>query len=848
MTRRRRDALLLIGTFAAYAVLTVVMTWPLCARIAIHFIGNGDDMWVHYWNNWWVRRVLQKGGALFHTPLLFHPSGVSLLYHNFAWLNIAFWLVSEPFIGGVAAYNLSHIIHIPLCGLAMFLLVRRLTKSNGAAFVSGLVYAFWPYRMLDVNHPNMISTEGFPLLMLALIRFVRDDRSAQDGVLVALLVALIGYTRWQLLILAGVLVALYLAYVLICDRPEESRKKVAWLAVAGLAAMLVMAPGLYPLARNQLLDGSPDTLYDVSVADPEQDLLAWVIPQHQHALGHFFTRAAPGYGQSTARGRYSAFLGYATLSLAVLGVATRRKYKRTWFWVGAAVFCLAMALGPTLQINGIIYDTIPMPYELIGWLPPVQMLRHPHRFSALLALPVAALVGHGVDALLLWTKERDGPGTIIGVRTVTAVLTGLILADYWSVPTATVSAAVPSFYASLANDLDEFAVAGLPGDRQAAERYMFYQTEHGHPILSGHVSRLPPEALDFASSVPLITGIYRNGGLNTGASDISHQLSLLAEPGFRYIVIHKDLISPETLDDWKTYFAMAPRYEDAAVVAFSTSPRAGTDYTIEYELLPGIGIVDAVTTSDNTAPNPILNLEVVWGARVAPQRDFDVQLSLLAEGESVEQKGFFDVSPDGPLTDWSANTLARDSYSLEIAPTLGDGQYTIALGLTQDQGSETIGQRIEIGDCVIGESAEGRGVFPIDQRLRAHFGDRLLLLGYGLRTEDAQVRILLHWQALDRPREDYKFFVHLCAAETLDLIAQADVMPHGWAYPTTGWRVGEVISDEILLPIEHVQPGDYRLLVGAYSPTSGERLTIREVPAGCTLEQDRLALPDLFHR
>src|SRR5262245_50186995 len=51
------------------------------------------------------------------------------------------WLTSSP----VFAYNFTLLLSYPLCGLAMFALVRRLTKNSPAAFLAGLAYAFAPY-------------------------------------------------------------------------------------------------------------------------------------------------------------------------------------------------------------------------------------------------------------------------------------------------------------------------------------------------------------------------------------------------------------------------------------------------------------------------------------------------------------------------------------------------------------------------------------------------------------------------------------------------------------------------------------------------------------------------------
>ena len=843
----RRESVVLIGATAGYVLLTVLMTWPVCSRLTSHLIGNGDDMWVHYWNGWWVKRVLRQGGSLLHTPLLFHPTGVSLLYHNFAWVNIAGWLLVEPHAGGIAAYNLTHLIHIPLCGLTMFLLARRLTESNHAAFVSGLVYAFWPYRILDVNHPNMIATEGFPLLMLGLIRLMRDDAPFRSGILAGLILVVIGYTRWQLLILAAVLISLYSLYLLVWDPTRWTWRRAGGLALSGLVALSVTAPGLYPLARDQFTGGSSEKLFDVSADDPEQDLMAWVVPQHQHPLAQQVTRTFSGYGRSTARGRYAAYVGWVAVGLAVLGAASRRTRPRTWLWVGMAVFCFLMALGPTLRVNAATYERVPMPYRLIGWLPPIRMLRHPHRFTALLALPLAALVGHGFVALKSLSDRWRYTRVVTRARILTVVVGSLILVDYWSLPTATVSASVPGFYEMLVDEPGGSAIVGLPGERQATERYMFYQTIHEHPILGGHVSRLPRDALSFAESVPLLRGIYRDGGLNTDATNISHQLSLLADAGFRYIVIHKDMEKLETVAAWQHYFAIDARYEDVRVAAYATRPVAGRDYTIRYALGQGLGLVDAAVLPYEHDAGPALALDVVWSAAEPPSSGLETQVSLRGQ-DGTKQAERFQISPEWPTELWTTGALVRSRYHLEIGPELPDGLYEVALGLGEADSGENVGERASIGRVVVGQSMGGRAVHSVDQALRVRFGEGLRLLGYSWATEEDQLSVRLHWLADERLEEDYKFFVHLVPAHQKEPLAQADVMPHEWTYPTTDWQRGQVVSDEIVLSTTDVPPGDYELLVGVYDPRTGERLSIGDLAPGLNVEDQRLVLPTSITR
>jgi hypothetical protein len=836
----KQALLIYTGVFSAYILLTLAMTWPAVTQLGTRLLGSGDDMWVHYWNNWWVKRVLQQGGSVYYTPLLFHPTGVSLVYHNFAWVNIALWLVLEPLTGGIAAYNLVHLVHIPLCGLAMFALAHHLTKSYAAAFIAGLVYAFWPYRMLDTNHPNMISTEGFPLLVLALWGLFCNGRPIRDGVIAGVLLALIGYMRWQLLILAGFLIVPYLLYSLICERERWNRRVAGGLALMIVIALALMAPALLPLIRETLAGDSAEELYIVSASDPEQDLLAWIIPQHQHPLGKLHTRIFRGYSQNEARAHHSAFLGYVAVGLGVVGVVKRRGHRQTWFWLGLAILCFVFALGPNLRFDDGEYPQIPLPYRLIGWMPPVQMLRHPHRFTALLGLPVAVLAGFGASVLKAWVLgRRRGRERPVFTGAFTVLLGALILVDYFSIPADMVSARVPAFYAALAEEPGDFAIVGLPGKRQITERYMFYQTVHGRPILSGHVSRLSPQAMEFADSVPLVAGMYRSstGGINTEVSDISRQLALLSEAGFRYIVVHKELALATLVDEWQSYLALAPRYEDSEVAAYSTAPVAGEDFVLEHDLGAGVGIVQA----DLSRAGSTLELAIVWGTTAPPGMGFQADVSLVdAEGRRAQVQRF-EISPDWPSREWPANAIVRDKFSVDVAPGLDEGIYAVVVEQVRD--GQVVGQEAMIGNLVVAKFDGGRGVFPLDHRIDARFGDEMRLLGYTLEVIGDEAHVTLNWQAL-RQMEDYKFFVHLDDAKSGALMAQTDVVPRQWTYPTSQWREGEIVPDEIVLSLEGVPPGVYRLWVGVYQPDTGERLSIEDISADLTIHENRLMLPE----
>ena len=71
---------------------------------------------------------------------------------------------------------------------------------------------------------------------------------------------------------------------------------------------------------------------------------------------------------------------------------------------------------------------------------------------------------------------------------------------------------------------------------------------------------------------------------------------------------------------------------------------------------------------------------------------------------------------------------------------------------------------------------------------------------------------------------DYKFFVHV--RRGTEVVAQIDSMPANYAYPTSWWARGEVVSEDVRLDLGALLPGDYTIATGFYDPASGARLVV----------------------
>lgn len=112
---------------------------------------------------------------------------------------------------------------------------------------------------------------------------------------------------------------------------------------------------------------------------------------------------------------------------------------------------------------------------------------------------------------------------------------------------------------------------------------------------------------------------------------------------------------------------------------------------------------------------------------------------------------------------------------------------------------------------------------PLPEPTQAQFGSDIELYGYELAQQPTQLNLTLYWRALNVPAVNYKVFVHVLdpAGNT---VAQADQIPVNWLRPTTGWRVGELLTDSYQLPLPAGLPnGPYQLFVGLYNEEDGVR-------------------------
>jgi hypothetical protein len=820
------------GLLAVYTALTLVMSYPLILHLNQRVVGGGEDGWIFWWNNWWVRRALTTGESVYFTEHLFYPNGVDLTYHSFGWLSSGLALLLEPLTGPVAAYNLAALVIFPLAGWAMYLLVRELTGSRSGAFLAGLVYAFVPYRQGHIDHGTLLGTHWLPLFTLYLLRAFRDP-SRRNILLASLFLVLTALVGWSLFIPA-VIWAVFAAGYALLTRRGTLRRLLFVLACVFLISGLALMPLLVPLLTGRF--GEQDALGDVQQDWTQTDPLGYLLPGAFHPV--WGQAVDPLYAQ-IGWPRRVVSVGYVVMALLAYGLVRRGVRQRTGLWWWGALMWWLMALGPFLKFRGHVYRNIPLPYYPLSRLYVFQLLKLPERYNLFLILPVAVLVGFAAADLLPRLKRRWRAGLF-------AACCALVLLEYARMPWAMQQMRIPAFYRQLAEEEGDFGIVELPIDfHRLSKWYMRYQTIHGHPIAEGCVSRRPAEATAFLDAHPLLRSLYQNQEIDPALTDVSRQLRLLDDAGFRYVIIHPQFTEPDRVQRWQDWIATRPVFEDEDTIVYRTHPLSAADFRLSGKLADGIGIIDASLSQTTLPQDGTVEAHLTWGTDAPPAHDWLARLALRSPSGVVVAHTDFAPTQGWPTSDWGADAIARGSATVRMDPFAPGGPHTVTLQLVDPVDKRPAGPTLTLGRVDV-HAFERVFELPEPQvPLSAAFGQDLRLLGYDLQQAPAELRLTLHWQAQHRMDTFYKFFVHLFDNTTGELVSQADVVPRDWSYPTLWWERGEVVSDEIILPTAGLAPGAYRLTVGVYDAETGARLPLRPpAPEGDALVLvKRLVLP-----
>jgi len=160
------------AAFLVFAFLAIAMTFPLVFHMSERIPGDLEDplynVWVMAHN---IQKAFEGGRGLWNTNA-FYPHQGTLLYADAIMALSAFaWPLSALSGSILFAYNGLFIFSFFLSAAGMFLLVDHLLRDRMAAFLAGLVFAFFPYNFAHLTHLELLFYGWMPFCLLFLHRY-----------------------------------------------------------------------------------------------------------------------------------------------------------------------------------------------------------------------------------------------------------------------------------------------------------------------------------------------------------------------------------------------------------------------------------------------------------------------------------------------------------------------------------------------------------------------------------------------------------------------------------------------------------------------------------------------------
>lgn len=545
--------------FIILPLIIIVLTWPTIVHVV-----NTDSFWLAqhnidanmlFWDAWYFKLWLGGQADFYHTDLLFHPTGVSLAFHNFSLPHMIVFAGLQAVMPASNAFNLTFLLLSFSTAAAGYIYLNYLFGDKWVALFGAVVFGAGAFILTRPAHPNIAYIATIPLSLYFLHRGLLEVRLK----LLLIAGALIGATAFIGMYTLVCLLIIMLAYLL-CFARRRWNRRVFWLHVF---IMLLVIGGFlilrfYPMFADP--QGISSALSKSGDRESGKDLLGYFV-NTKHPLTHPILANLFPIKPFDRAWNNVVFLGYIPMLLSALAFIRNRKRRCLLPWLALALFFLILRLGSYLTLNDIDYPNLMLPKHYLTQA-------FPHLFKPFWAVdnfhagalfPFAVLACYGLVNVL---RAIPAPGRLI----VILMLTGATAFELYQpqVP-AVIQTEGLNFITWLRGepDQDSIRLINLPFGIQGHKIYAFYQTYNGYPHVAGRPTRTPASAFEYIKSNLILRAWNKEGAVTClpGNRDafLAAQDQLLSD-GFTHIILHRYLRNVAA--EARTLLYLPAAYED----------------------------------------------------------------------------------------------------------------------------------------------------------------------------------------------------------------------------------------------------------------------------------------------
>jgi hypothetical protein len=292
-TRKREAFLHELTIMLAFCAFTAALTWPYVNYLR-DAVADPGDPYLASWVLWWDYHQTFTDPLNLFQANLFYPFRYTLAFSEHCYgIALLFFPLFALGFRPLTVHAVAMFFGFALCGYSAFRLARTLTGSEAVAWVSGIVFAFVPFRFSLLSHLIYLFTPWIPLQFEALVLFVRQ-RSKGRAVWLGVALFMNGLTSVSWFTLSLIPFGVFAAILL--TRYSVWRDRQFWIRglIAAGVALIALFPFMWPYYQVSKLYGFKRSIEEIKAnsAWPSH----WLSAEYRNKLWNGMGTAFPeGY-------------------------------------------------------------------------------------------------------------------------------------------------------------------------------------------------------------------------------------------------------------------------------------------------------------------------------------------------------------------------------------------------------------------------------------------------------------------------------------------------------------------------------------------------------------------------